>query len=176
MEHLLSVFVPTSLNFGIEFGMSLLVFVLLAKWYAWPFLSTRTFNTALLVLLSPFLLRYLGLMSLVPGVVDPGVTQSTFALYQAYGDFIAFLLAFTAFTLVRFGQRQALSVVWVFNVFGFLDFLNSVVRGSVFGTGGSLGAFWYIPVVYVPFGLVTHCLIFLLLAKRSQEYATLARS
>jgi hypothetical protein len=166
---------PTPLNFGVEFGMSLLVFSLLAKWYVWPYLRARPFAPALLMLLTPFLLRYLGLMSLVPGVVDPAVTQGSFAFYQAYGDFIAFLLALASFVLVRSGQKQALLVVWVFNVFGTLEFLNSVVRGGVFGTGGSIGAFWYIPVAYVPLGLVVHCLIFALLVQRSQEYAAQAR-
>jgi hypothetical protein len=99
------------------------------------------------------------------------VTQSKFAFYQAYGDFIAFVLALTAFTLVRARRREALVAVWVFNVFGSFDFLHSVIRGTVAGTGGSLGAFWYIPVVYVPFGLVVHFLIFLLLIQRSGEYA-----
>jgi hypothetical protein len=166
---------PTPLNFGLEFAMSLLVFSLLAKWYAWPYLRVRPFAPALLMLLTPFLLRYLGLMSLVPGVVDPGVTQGSFAFYQAYGDFIAFLLALASFILVRSGQKRALLVVWVFNVFGTIEFLNSVIRGSVFGTGGSMGAFWYIPVAYVPLGLVAHYLIFALLVQRSQEYAAPAR-
>jgi hypothetical protein len=57
-----------------------------------------------------------------------------------------------------------------------LDFLHSVIRGSVSGTGGGLGAFWYIPVVYVPFGLVTHYLIFLLLISRSGKYAPRTRT
>ena len=162
---------PPILNFGVEFGMSLLVFVLLGKWYVWPFLSARPFAQALLILLVPFLPRYLGLMSLVPGVVDPAVTQSAFAFYQAYGDFVAFLLAVGAFALVRAGAAHALAVVWVFNVFGTLEFIHSVVRGSLAGTGGGLGAFWYIPVCYVPLGLVAHSLIFLLLRKRSGEYA-----
>jgi len=150
--------------------MSLLVFGLLAKWYVWPFLNERPYTQALLILLVLFLPRYLGLMSLVPGVVDPGVTQSAFAFYQAYGDFVAFLLAFAAFILVRSRHPRALVIVWVFNVFGSLDFVHSVLRGSLQGTGGSLGAFWYIPVCYVPLGFVGHYLIFLLLAKRSREY------
>ena len=158
-------------NFGIEFGLSLLVFSLLAKWYAWPFICTRPMREALLILLVPFLPRYLGLMSLVRGVVDPAVTESKFAFYQAYGDFFAFLLAFTAFVLVRSRSPQALALVWIFNIFGSLDFVHSVVRGSLSGTGGSLGAFWYIPVCYVPFGLVLHYLIFLHLVRRSGEYA-----
>ena len=162
---------PSFVNFGIEFGMSLLVFSVLAKWYVWPFLRTRDFSAALLILLSPFLLRHLGLMSLVPGVVDDEVTRSAFARYQAYGDFIAFLLAFAAFVLVRVRWPHALAVVWIFNVFGALEFLHSVIRGAVSGTGGAIGGFWYIPVAYVPLGLVAHYLIFGLLATRSREYA-----
>jgi hypothetical protein len=38
-----------------------------------------------------------------------------------------------------------------------------------------MGAFWYIPVAYVPLGLVVHYLIFVLLLQRSQEYAAQAR-
>jgi len=157
-------------NFGLEFGLSLLVFSLLGRWYVWPFLRARPFAEALLLLLVPFLPRYLGLMSLVPGVVDPAVAQSAFAFYQAYGDFLAFLLALAAFVLVRSGHPRALVIVWVFNVFGSVEFIHSVLRGSLTGTGDSLGAFWYIPVCYVPLGLVLHYLIFLLLLQRSSEY------
>ena len=89
----------------------------------WSYLRTRSFRQSLLILISPFLVRHLGLMSLVPGVVDSAVTDSSFALYQAYGDFIAFLLAFAAFALVRSGHRHALVAVWVFNVFGSLEFI-----------------------------------------------------
>jgi hypothetical protein len=140
----------TFLNFGLEFGLSLFVFSLLAKWYVWPFLHARPFEDALLLLLVPFLPRYLGLISLVPGVVDPAVTQSKFAFYQAYGDFAAFLLALLAFILLHYRHPQALLAAWIFNLFGVFDFLHSVIRGMLAGTGGSLGAFWYIPVCYVP--------------------------
>jgi len=61
----------TFLNFGTQFVISLLIFGLLAKWYVWPFLCRRPYSEGLLLLLLPFLLRYLGLVSLVPGVVDP---------------------------------------------------------------------------------------------------------
>lgn len=167
---------PTPINFGLEFMMSLVVFGLLAKWYVWPYLRGRDFSTALLLLVSPFLVRYLGLMSLVPGVVEPSVTESKFASYQAYGDFLAFLLALIAFVLVRSEKPGALAAVWIANVFGSIEFLNSVIRGSVFGTGGSIGAFWYIPVAYVPLGLVAHTLIFVLLVTRSHEFGAQMRA
>ena len=160
----------TFINFGIEFGLSLLVSGLLARWYVWPFLCAQPFSQALLILLVPFLPRYLGLMSLVPGVVDPAVTQSAFARFQAYGDLAGFALALIAFVLLHFRHRRALTAAWIFNVFGSLDFLHSVLRGALEGTGGRLGAFWYIPVCYVPLGLVTHFMIFQLLVTRSREY------
>jgi hypothetical protein len=72
-------------NFGIEFRMSLLVFGLLAKWYAWPYLRSRSFTRALLILLAPFRVCYLGLMSLVPGIVDPAVTHSSFRAVSSLG-------------------------------------------------------------------------------------------
>jgi hypothetical protein len=109
-------------------------------------------------------------MSLVPGVVDPAVTRSSFAFYQAYGDFLAFVGALAAFLLIRARSSYALTVVWIFNIFGTLDFLHSILRGVLSGTGGGLGAFWYIPVCYVPMGLVVHYLIFVVLIKRSGEY------
>lgn len=158
---------PAPANFGLEFFSSLLAFALLARWYAWPYLKALPERHAVLILLSPFLLRHLGLMSLVPGVVDTSVTQSKFAFYQAYGDFLAFLLALMAFVLVRRSHPSALLAVWVFNIFGTLDFVHSVLRGAIFGTGGNIGAFWYIPVVYVPFGLVVHFLIFATLLSRA---------
>jgi hypothetical protein len=106
------------MNFGIEFGMSLLVFGILAKWYAWPYLRSRSFTRALLI---PFLVCYLGLMSLVPGIVDPAVTHSSFALYQAWGDFIAFLLALAAFVLPEASPRSSCGRVtysdhWSFSI------------------------------------------------------------
>jgi hypothetical protein len=53
---------PTPVNFGLEFALSLLVSILLVKWYAWPYLREKEFSVALLLLLSPFLVRYLGLI------------------------------------------------------------------------------------------------------------------
>jgi hypothetical protein len=105
MEHLLSVLIPTSPNFGVEFGMRLVVFILLGKWYAKAVFEQATLQPGAPDTAISFLLRYLALMSLARHRRS-GVTQSTFALYQAYGDFIAFLLALTAFTMVRFRQNE----------------------------------------------------------------------
>jgi hypothetical protein len=161
---------PVLLNFGIEFAMGLLVSCLVASWFIWPFLRSRTFTTALLILLAPSLVRYMGLMTFVPGVVDPAVTRSQFAFYQAWGDFGAFVLVLVAMALVRRRHPLALAAVWVFNLFGTADFVQAVLRGALGEAGGSLGAFWYIPVAYVPFALVVHVMIFVHLIKRSGEF------
>lgn len=158
-------------NFAIEFTMSFVVFGLLAKWYVVPFIERKPFNQALIILLLPFLLRHLGLMSLVPGVVDTALTKTTFAFYQAYGDYLAMLLALLSFIAVHQRWRYALAVVWAFNIVGFLDHANAMIMGTLSDIGEQLHGFWYIPVVFVPLGFTLHSLIFILLLKRSREYA-----
>jgi hypothetical protein len=161
----------TFLNFSLELTMSFVVFGLLAKWYFWPYVSTLPFTQGVLILLLPFLFRHLGLMSLVPGVVDPELTQTTFAWYQAYGDFIAMILALISFILVHKRWKYALAVVWLFNIVGTLDHLNAMVLGTLSDIGAQLHAFWYIPVIVVPLDMILHFLIFVLLIERSREYS-----
>ena len=116
---------PPFVNFGVEFGLSLLVFSLLGKWYVWPFLCVRPFAQALLLLLAPFLLRYLGLMSLVPGVVEPAVTRSTFCVLSGVWRFSSLSPcvcrlcsgAITAFTGTR--NRLGLQCIWLAGVSSF---------------------------------------------------------
>jgi hypothetical protein len=58
----------------------------------------------------------------------------------------------------------AMSIVWVFNVWGAVDLLYAFYQGQSIGPG-SLGAAFFIPTVVVPPLLVTHGLIFWLLLR-----------
>ncbi len=61
----------------------------------------------------------------------------------------------------------ALTVVWAFNIWGSADLLFAIYQGLI-GVGvepGMLGAAFFIPTVIVPFLLVTHVLIFMLLLR-----------
>jgi len=85
----------------------------------------------------------------------------------AYGDLVAAGLALFSIAALRMGARFALALVWIFNIEGFVDFLNAFVQGLRHDvTSAPLGAAWYIPTYFVPALLVTHIMIFLLLLKR----------
>jgi hypothetical protein len=60
----------------------------------------------------------------------------------------------------------AIPIVWIFNVWGTLDLLNAYYVGVTrMPDPGLLAAGIYIPALYVPLLLVSHTLIFVLLAR-----------
>lgn len=129
------------------------------RWYVTPALDKRSFEDALRPLLLLHTFRFVGLMFLVPGVtalpLDP-----RFSVPAAWGDLIAAVLAFAALAALERDRRLALTMVWVFNVWGFIDLLNAVGRGVLYTPDGALGAAFWIPAVIVPLLLVTHVYIF----------------
>ena len=55
--------------FGVQFLLSLIVYVLIAKWYVAPWLAAKPVEQALIPLIFPHAFRHIGLLFLVPGVV-----------------------------------------------------------------------------------------------------------
>ena len=160
--------------FGLSALMSLVASSVVAKLYAWPRLREMDRYHALALLVSPHLfLRFIGLSFLVPGVVSPSV-PSAFAIPAAYGDLVAGILAIVAtIALVRRGS-WAIALVWVFNIWGAADLLFAAYQGPrVQLDPGALGGAFFIPTAIVPPLLVTHGLIFWLLARAKQWRAAL---
>ena len=155
----------SALIFGLQFGLSLVVFSLIAIWYVAPGLRPLPLRDALPPLLLLNAMRVVGLIFLVPAVVDPRLPDS-FAGPAAYGDLIAASLALICAITLRANAPRALtlSLVWLFNIEGTLDLLYAIYQGlGVNIAAYQLGAAWFIPTVYVPALLVTHTLIFVLL-------------
>jgi hypothetical protein len=161
--------------FILQFAVSLIVFSLIAIWYVAP----RALQASLRDALPPLLLfnmRVLGLVFLVPQVVDPQLPYS-FAGPAAFGDLTAAGLALISAILLRANAPRALALtlVWLFNIEGTVDLLNAIYQGLSTGIASyHLGAAWFIPTIYVPALLVTHALIFVLLisgarARRSAQ-------
>jgi len=153
--------------FGLQFGLSLVVFSLVAVWYVAPTVRPLPLRDALPPLLLLNAMRVVGLVFLVPQVVDPRL-PSSFADPAAYGDLFAATLALISAIMLRANASQALrlALVWLFNIEGTLDLLYAIYQGlAVNLAANQLGAAWFVPTIYVPALLVTHMLIFVLLMR-----------
>jgi len=140
--------------------------VLAARLFLWPRLQNLGASRALTALVvSHMLLRFLGLSFLVPGVVSP-LLPTGFAIPPAYGDFLAAVLAIiTTFALVNrtsLGQHERVAVQSLRRC----DLLYAFYQGRQIGLPpGMLGAGFFVVTALVPPLLVSHALIFLLLAR-----------
>ena len=154
---------PLSILFGlVNFG-------LIAAWYVTPTLDTLPLRTALMPLLLLHTFRYVGMSFVIPGIVNPNIAP-VFATPAAYGDLLAALLALLALVALRQRWTLAIALIWVFNIIGSLDLLNAMFQRVRNVPTGELGATYLIPAVYVPALLVSHYLIFRLLAKPKEGY------
>ena len=145
--------------FGLQFLLSLIVYVLIAKWYVAPWLAAKPINQALMPLIFPHAFRHIGLLFLVPGVVAEPLPPA-FADPAAYGDFATGILAILALLALRGGWRIALPLVWLFSIVGAVDLLHAVARGLTVDAQEHMGAAWYIPTFIVPALIVTHVMVF----------------
>jgi len=141
--------------------------IVIAMLYVWPWLRTMNRDDALIRLIAPHLfLRFIGLSFIVPGVVSSRL-PSAFAAPAAYGDFVAGLLAIISTIALSTRARWAIAVIWLFNIWGAADLLFAFVQGArVQLDPGTLGAAFFIVTAIVPPLLVTHALIFWILARR----------
>src|SRR6266496_2108583 len=61
--------------FGLQFALNLIVFALIARWYIAPRLSALPLHAALTALLLLHALRTVGMVFVVPAVVDPNLPR-----------------------------------------------------------------------------------------------------
>ncbi|TMB64080.1 MAG: hypothetical protein E6I57_01560 [Chloroflexi bacterium] len=151
--------------FPIQVLLALITFTLLARWFVAPRLAGLPLETALQPLLAFHALRYIGLVFLAPGVPSPDLPQS-FAAPAGIGTAIAGVLALLSITALRARWPFAIPLVWVMNVEGLADFANAFVQGATSAVPTQLGAAYYVPIVIVPAGIVTHVMMFGMLLRR----------
>lgn len=147
---------------GLQVLLSFIGYTLIARWYVAPRLAALSLPAALTPLLLLHAFRHVGMVFLVPTVVGPALPPA-FAVPAAYGDLLACLLALLALAALRMQWAVAITLVWVFNVVGFLDFVNAFYQG--FRNSVQLGAAYYIPTFAVPARAVTHVMIFAMLSR-----------
>ena len=147
--------------FFVSVVFSFLVWGIVTARYIWPELRHKNRSDALQPVLILHSFRFLGLATLVPGVVSPDLPVA-FARPEAYGDFIAAILAVVTLLLLPRGAGVVLA--WIFNIWGTVDLLNAFYQGNAAGLlAGQLGATYFIPTLFVPLLLITHGLAFRIL-------------
>ncbi len=119
------------LVFATQFTLSLISFGLIALWMIYPRLRERSARDALTPLLLFETLRTIGLIVIVPSLVDAAL-PAAFSIPEAAGDMLAVVLAFVALVAVRAGWWVAPALVWLFTVEGLADFINATVQGLRF--------------------------------------------
>ena len=93
-----------------------------------------------------------------------------FAHSAAYGDIIAAILALLSLLLLS--SSAGVAAVWIFNIWGLADLVNSFYQGPHVGLlAGQLGAAYFIPTLLVPLLLITHGVAFRILLVRQPEHA-----
>jgi len=151
--------------FWMQLLLSCFVFTVVAVWYVWPFLTKLSLNSALVPLIFVHVFRYVGMTLLVSDMIDPKLPRD-FLSNAAYGDLVAAALALASIYTLRRNWRFAVSLVWVFNTWGFVDLLNGV-RGvlQLNVPSFNLATLWYIYTFYAPLVVVSHLMIFWILLK-----------
>jgi hypothetical protein len=160
----------TILIFATQVTLSLLSFGLLASWVIYPRLRNRSLRDALTPLLLFETLRTIGLIFLVPGLVDAEL-PAEFAVPAAVGDMLAVILAFVALVAVRASWRVAPALVWLFTVVGLADFINATAQAVRFDIveQHQLGIAWLLPTYGVPIFTVVQVVVIALLLTRGRQ-------
>jgi hypothetical protein len=157
------------LVFATQFTLSLISFGLIALWMIYPRLRERSARDALTPLLLFETLRTIGLIVIVPSLVDAAL-PAAFSIPEAAGDMLAVVLAFVALVAVRAGWWVAPALVWLFTVEGLADFINATVQGLRFDIPAyHLGIAWLVPTYGVPALTVAQLMIIAVLLNHSRR-------
>lgn len=155
-------------DFNLPFVLSVvgafLTSSVIATTYVWPAVSAMPRHQALRLLAAFHAFRFFGMNFMVAGFVSPQMNAS-FGAQVGWGDLIAAVLALLSMAALSWRWSIAIPLVWLFNVWGTLDLLNAYYMGVKSGDPGLMGAGIYVPALYVPLLLVSHALIFMLLAR-----------
>jgi hypothetical protein len=152
--------------FGIHLVLAYVAWLLCFGAYLWPKLKSMDQLEAQRAIATLHSFRFFGLVFILPGIVGPNLPAS-FAVFAAYGDFTAGVLAILALLTVRI-RPLFWSFVVAFNLVGATDIIFDYYHATQVGLpamAGQLGATYAIPIVYVPLLMITHVAAFYLLMR-----------
>jgi hypothetical protein len=161
---------PTELVFLIHLIVGYVAWLLCFSVYLLPRLKSIGHFEAQRFIATVHSLRFFGLVSILPGIVGPHLPTS-FAVFAAYGDFAAGILALCALISVRIGPLFWFFVI-AFNLTGAADILIDyyhAIRANLPSATGQLGAAYAIPILYVPLLMITHVVALYWLVRQPRQ-------
>jgi hypothetical protein len=167
---------PPQIIFLIQLVLGYLASMLCFRVYVLPRLTSMGPFEAQRIIATLHSFRFFGLVFVLPGVVGPNLPIG-FAHFAAWGDFAAGVLAILALLSARVCPLFWFFVV-AFNLVGAADILIDyyhAVRLGLPALAGHLGAAYFIPILYVPMLMITHCLAFYLLSQPHGREKVLTR-
>lgn len=161
--------------FRIQLVLGYMACLLCLGTYVLPRLRSMNSVAAHRVMATVHSFRFFGLAFLLPGVVGPNL-PSGFSSFAAYGDFATGVLAMLALLSVRI-RPLFWTLVVGFNVVGVVDLLVDyyhAIRLDVPAIAGQLGAMYWVPIIFVPVLMITHCFALYLLVRPERKAERIA--
>ena len=136
-------------------ALSLLVCVMIARWYVVPWLRNQERANALIALLWVHVFRYVALQ--VYSAQHAGFAISDAARDRiVYGDMAGMLLALVAISALRSRARWSIPLVWLLIAETLIDTVTNIVDGiheQLFGAANNVT--WMVVTFYVPILMVS---------------------
>jgi hypothetical protein len=161
---------PTELVFLIHLVVGYVAWLLCFNVYLLPRLKSMGHFEAQRLIATIHSFRFFGLVFIVPGIVGPNLPTS-FAVFAAYGDFAAGILALCALISVRMRPLFWFFVI-AFNLTGAADIVIDyyhAIHANLPSVAGQLGAAYAIPILYVPLLMITHMVALYWLVRRPRQ-------
>jgi len=151
-------------------SISFVIFILIAVWYAVPWMNRRPLAVALSVPLWIHAFRHVALQVFSARRFGFHIPENL-ASQIAWGDVAGGILALAALWLLRSRSRAAIVVIWLFVVETVVDFINASVISIRERTSETAHALtWLILNLYVPLLVVSLALlVWQLLSRRGED-------
>ena len=157
-----------SIIFYSQLILSLVVFSLLAEWFAVPRLAALPRSQALLLLLIPQAFRHFGLYALTQAAFEPNLPYS-WALPTAYGDMATQISTVIAMLALRRDGRAGIVWAWICTIVGTADFLyGAYLTTALHIPVHLLRPVWFIPMFFFPLTVLGHWYAFKFLIRGSR--------
>ncbi len=146
--------------FNLQTLAAFLTAYLALRWFILPKVSKLPIHEALIPFVFVQAIRYLGMMFMVDNQIYdafPTNLAHTIGLW----DYSVSILALITTYALKISWKYAIPLVWVFNIWGFVDLLTALPQVSALEFYNyDIGGIWWMSVIVGPITIVSHIYIF----------------